>query len=61
MVATHQDSMSNYNNSPLEMDDVQTPARYIALLSILNLKEKKETSCSTLECTMSCTAKSSIY
>lgn len=34
MVASHQDSMSNYNNSSLEMDDVQTPARYIAILSI---------------------------
>ena len=35
MVATRQDTMSNYNNhsSALELDDVQTPARYIAIFS----------------------------
>ena len=38
MVATHQDNMSHYssnnnNNSVLDLDDVQTPARYIATFS----------------------------
>lgn len=40
MVATHQDNMSHYsnnNNSVLDLDDVQTPARYIALFSIFLL------------------------
>ena len=46
MVATHQDNMSHYssnnNNSVLDLDDVQTPARYIALFSIFLLFLKFE-------------------
>lgn len=40
MVATRQDNMSHYSNnnsSALDLDDVQTPARYIALFSIFLL------------------------